>query len=241
MENISYYGNDGNLLFASILGSGIPIVILHGGGPDRQSIIPFARRLEKEHRIIFPDIRGYGQSTCYAPSKHNWIQYANDVISLIDHLALGQIIICGMGIGASITERVGFSYPNRIKGIILLSPETLDEEGKGSSEKEKELMIRCAEQAVSEGLEKAWEPFMKDLAPVISKAVKEAFIRTEIKAPTLIFPGGDIRHSSELGNIYMRLIPNCTLEEPFDWDNIQTLDQLAEKIAPKIMMFTREL
>lgn len=265
MENISYRGDDGNLLFASILGKGKPIVILHGGGPDRQSIIPFAKRLKKEHQVIFPDIRGYGQSYCYNSSKHNWIQYANDIISLIDHLGLEHIIICGMGLGASIAERVGFSFPDRIKGVILLSPETLDEDGEGSSEKEIEMMTRCAEKAIKEGLEQAWKPFMKDLAPVIIKMVKEAFPRTdpksfaaamhivnsqrlesskqlsEIKAPTLVIPGGDSRHSSEIGNVYMRLIPNCTLGEAFDWNNIQAMDQLTEKVTPQISMFARKL
>ena len=265
MENISFRGDDGNLLFASILGKGKPIVILHGGGPDRQSIIPFSERLKNEYQIIFPDIRGYGQSLCYNPSSHNWIQYANDVISLIDHLGLTHIIICGMGLGASIAERVGFSYPDRIQGVILLSPETLDEDGKGSSEKEIEMMTRCAEEAIKEGLEQAWEPFMKDLAPVISHMVKDAFQRTDpksfaaamnivnsqrlenskqlsgIKAPTLVIPGGDIRHSLELGKVYMELIPNCTLGEAFDWNNIQSIEQLAEKVTPQITMFARKL
>ena len=39
--------------------------MLHGGGPDRQSTIPFAALLKNKYQVIFPDIRGYGESHCF--------------------------------------------------------------------------------------------------------------------------------------------------------------------------------
>lgn len=88
ITHIKYAGDDGNPLYASTLGSGQPIIMLHGGGPDRQSIIPFANLLKHEYQVIFPDIRGYGESHCIDESKHTWAQYANDVLSLINFLKL---------------------------------------------------------------------------------------------------------------------------------------------------------
>ncbi len=130
MKDFVFKGDDGQRLYASSLGSGIPVIILHGGGPDRQSLIPFANLLQNDCKVIFPDIRGYGQSVCTDTSKHNWKQYAADVIALIDHLRIDQAVICGMGLGASIVERVSFTYPDRIVGVVLISPETLDKEGR---------------------------------------------------------------------------------------------------------------
>lgn len=270
MENLEikafrYFGDDNTPLYASILGYGKPLVILHGGGPDRQSIIPFAKLLAGHHQVIFPDIRGYGQSVCYDSTKHTWTQYAGDVISLIRFMGFNNVFICGMGLGASVAERVAYTYPEKVLGLILISPETFDEEDKGSSDKEIEMMDKCAEDARKKSLETAWQPFMQDLAPVIRSAVRDSFPRTDpqsfaaamaivhskrldsimelskIHAPLLVIPGSDIRHTTDSGNIYMELVPKCQLGQAFDWNKVHTMDQLAAEIAPQMINFTQQL
>lgn len=265
MQDIQYNGNDNHPLYASSLGVGSPIIILHGGGPDRQSIIPFARLLQDEYRVIFPDIRGYGQSICLDRSKHSWEQYARDVISLMEHLNLKQTVICGMGMGSSIAERVAFSNPERVQATILISPETFDKEGEGSSKREIELMDKCAEMAINSGLEAAWKPFMTNLSPVIRAMVREAFPRTDprsfsaamaivhsqrlsslkqlsgIISPTLIIPGNDPRHTTDTGQQYLKLIPNATLGAGIDWQHIHTVDELAADVVPQMKGFLKTL
>lgn len=261
MKDIKYYGVDGNGLFASILGTGHPLVMLHGGGPDRQSIIPFAKLLQDDYQVIFPDIRGYGQSICIDPSKHTWQQYAKDVISLIDYLEIKEVAISGMGLGASIAERVAYSYPNRIKALVLISPETFDKEGEGSSTEEIDLMERCAVIARSEGLMAAWKLFIPHLIPVIASMVNDAIPRTHVEsfsaamaivysrrleslqclsdiiAPTLIIPGNDVRHNSDIGDQYLTRVPHCYLGNPIEWSTIESVDQFASSIVPQILNF----
>jgi pimeloyl-ACP methyl ester carboxylesterase len=265
MKDFAFNGNDGQKLYASSLGSGIPVVILHGGGPDRQSLIPFAELLQNDCKVIFPDIRGYGQSVCTDTSKHNWKQYAADVIALLEHLRIDQAVVCGMGLGASITERVAFTYPDRIIGVVLISPETLDKDGEGSSPQEKEMFDDCAATAKNQGLEKAWEPFLPQLAPVINLMVKDAMPRTspesfsaamaivhskrleshqqltEITAPTLVIPGNDARHDAGLGHEYLELIPNCQIGKAVDWAAIFTTVELAQMVIPQVLRFIRGL
>lgn len=265
IKNFKFFGDDKTPLYASTVGSGPPLVILHGGGPDRQSVVPFAQLLQDRLQVVFPDIRGYGQSVCFDRSQHTWTQYAKDVISLINYIEENEFFICGMGLGASIAERVSYTYQDSVMGGILISPETFDKEGEGSSDQEKEMMDNCAEIAVNKGLESAWQPFMKDLAPVITKAVRESFLRTnpksfaaamaivhskrldsikqlsDITAPLLIFPGNDNRHNSNSSNIYRELVANCHLGEPFDWNEISTLDQLASTLVPQIIRFTQKV
>ncbi|MEJ6982387.1 alpha/beta hydrolase [Pedobacter sp. P351] len=265
ITHIRYFGDDDNLLFASTLGSGRAIVMLHGGGPDRQSIIPFAALLKDKYRVIFPDIRGYGESHCFEEAKHTWGQYANDVLSLIDFLSLDRIVISGMGLGASIAERFVILYPERVSALILISPETLDKEGEGSSNEEIEMLERCSQDARQDGLIEAWKPFLPHLAPLINVMVQEAIPRTnaesfaaamaivhsrrleswkqlsKIIAPTLVIPGSDVRHDSSIGSQYLDLIPNCYLGNPIDWQQIQTVDQFAELVAPQILNFLKLL
>lgn len=264
MKHIKYFGNDNTPLFASILGSGQPIVMLHGGGPDRQSIIPFAKLLQNDYQVIFPDIRGYGQSICLDRSKHTWEQYANDVKSLIDHLEIEKTVISGMGLGSSIAERVAYSFPDRVEAVILISPETFDKEGEGSSKEEIELMERCGEVAVQDGLHEAWKPFMPNLSVVINSMVKEAIPRTnaysfsaamaivysrrldtakqlsDILAPTLVIPGNDERHDSDIGNEYLALIPNCYIGETINWNKINTVNEFASGVVPEVIKFLKQ-
>jgi 3-oxoadipate enol-lactonase len=264
INDFIFHGNDDIPLFASWVGYGKPLIILHGGGPDRQSIIPFAKLLADDYRVIFPDIRGYGQSICTDRTKHNWAQYAQDVISLMDHLKLTTAIIGGMGLGASIAERIAISYANRIEALILISPETLDEDGEGSSTQEIAMMERCSQVAISEGLEEAWKPFMPHLTPVINSMVKEAMPRMNahsfsaamaivyskrlessnqllnISAPTLVIPGNDTRHASDIGKTYHSLISKCFIGHEVNWNDIQTVDQFAAYVAPQIRSFLNE-
>lgn len=261
MKHIKFKGDDSNALYASLLGTGEPIVMLHGGGPDRQSIIPFAKLLQNGHQVVFPDIRGYGQSICLDQSKHTWEQYAKDVISLIDYLKLEKIVISGMGLGSSIAERVAYSYPERVKAVILISPETLDKDGEGSSLEEIELIDKCAEVARKEGLEEAWKPFIANLTPVISSMVSNAISRTnpdsfaaamsighsrrlesrkqlsQIIVATLVIPGNDVRHDSDIGEQYSDLINTCFLGSSIDWERIKTVDQFASNVVPQMISF----
>ena len=73
MPELTYDGNDGCMLYATTFGivskvatgGEAPIlVLLHGGGPDHHSLVPQARRLADRHKVVLPDIRGYGRSVC---------------------------------------------------------------------------------------------------------------------------------------------------------------------------------
>ncbi len=52
----------------------------------------------------------------------------------------------------------------------------------GSSPQEKEMFDNCAETAKNQGLDKAWEPFLTQLAPVINFMVKDAIPRTNAES-----------------------------------------------------------
>lgn len=265
VTQIKYFGDDSNPLYASTTGSRQTIIMLHGGGPDRQSIIPFANLLRDTYQVVFPDIRGYGESHCFDRSKHTWGQYARDVVSLVDFLNLKRVIVSGMGLGASISERFAITYPERMSALILVSPETLDKDGEGSSLEEIELMDKCAQVARMEGLAEAWQPFFSNLAPVINSMVKEAIPRTNpdsfaaamaivhsrrlnsskqlsgILAPTLVIPGNDMRHNPNLANEYSTLISNCYVGKPIEWDQILTVDQFSARVVPQILSFLKAL
>lgn len=170
-----------------------------------------------------------------------------------------------MGLGASVTERVAFTWPGRIRGVVLVSPETFDKEGEGSSQREKMMMDKCAEVAITYGLEEAWKPFMTELSPVIVTMVREAFPRTDpgsfaaamaivhskrlenstqlsnIQAPALVIPGDDARHMPDIGKQYKELISDCTIGDPVNWSEFQTTNHLASATVRQMLCFIEKL
>lgn len=128
MKEICFRGSDGCELFASILGDGVPLVLLHGGGPDRRMFFPLAWELASSATVILPDIRGYGRSRCTDPSRHTWNQYARDVFALLDHLGLERPWLGGAGLGSTIAMKAAVADPPRVCGLVLISVEDIEDD-----------------------------------------------------------------------------------------------------------------
>lgn len=210
-----------------------PVILLHGGGPDHESLIPLAKALTKNNTVILPDIRGYGRFVCTDPFEHTWAQYAEDVIGLMNAISTSTAIVGGAGLGSTISLRAALAYTDRIEALVLISAEDIeDDEAKA---KEVVFMEQFAKRVREDGIEKAWEPILVDLSPVIRSMVTEAIPRSNpesiaaaasigydrsfrsiqelssILVPTLLIPGMDWRHPEELARKLLQIIPKSVL------------------------------
>ncbi|MFP1628481.1 alpha/beta fold hydrolase [Streptomyces sp. 5K101] len=95
MREFVYRGSDDCRLHAAVLGGGPALILLHGGRPDHQSLLPLAHRLADTYTVVLPDVRGYGRSVCVGPARHTWSQYVDDVGALMDHLGLRRAALKG--------------------------------------------------------------------------------------------------------------------------------------------------
>ncbi|WP_436499695.1 alpha/beta fold hydrolase [Actinokineospora sp. HUAS TT18] len=257
VREFTYLGTDGHPLHALRLGQGPLIVMLHGGGPDHRSLLPMARRFFN-HTTVLPDIRGYGRSICVDPAGHTWGQYAADVISLMDHLDVGQAVLVGTGLGGTITLRAAQTYPDRIRAAVVIGAEDIeDDEAKRA---ETELFDDFARRVRAEGLAAAWEPLLEELVPLIGNLVREAMGRAdpasvaaaaaighdrafvdvrdlqEIDTPTLIIPGADPRHPTALGERLSNVLRKGALGPSLSV-GLRTADDLADAVVPAIQAF----
>lgn len=272
MSTLTFFGTDGCPLYASISdAAGEPahfderpvLVLLHGGGPDHHSLLPLARQLADHHTVILPDIRGYGRSVCADPSRHTWAQYAEDVIALLDRLGVRRAVVGGAGLGATITMRTAVACPDRVHGLILISVEDIEDDQ--AKVAEIEFLDAFAERVRTEGIEAAWEPILKDLAPIIGAMVREAIPRSDpasiaaaaaighdrsfrsvdelavITAPILIFPGMDDRHPTALAEHLARMLPQGQLAPVAISGSLQSADDFALAFAPTIRDFLASL
>lgn len=102
------------------IGSGIPLVLVHGYPMDHttwDAVIPF---LENDFDLILPDLRGFGQSDV-VEGQYTMTDMANDVASLLDHLGLEKAIIAGHSMGGYIALAFANAFPGRISGLGLVA------------------------------------------------------------------------------------------------------------------------
>jgi 3-oxoadipate enol-lactonase len=268
MTEFAYRGSDGSQLFAAAVGdageraAGIGcsvLVLLHGGGPDHRSLLPLAERLADLCTVVLPDIRGYGASICTDPFRHTWARYAEDVFDLLNHLDVPRAIVGGAGLGATITLRAALAYPERILGSVLISIE--DIENDEQKQAEIAFMDAFAVRVRTEGMEAAWAPILRDLAPVVGAMVRDAIPRSDsasiaaaasigrdrafhsldelvgITSPTLIFPGMDWRHPPALAEHLARLLAKGRLAPATLSADVLTAHDFAGVCAPAIRDF----
>ncbi|MDT2571154.1 alpha/beta hydrolase [Enterococcus sp. HMSC29A04] len=101
-------------------GSGEAVLIAHGifGGYD-QGMISLRQVVGDRQRKISPSRFGYiGSAPPSDPTPEN---QAKAFIELMDYLGIEKCFILGTSAGGAVTLRMALDYPERVKGIILLS------------------------------------------------------------------------------------------------------------------------
>jgi len=105
------------LAYADV-GTGAPVIFLHGGLMDHQSWgnqLPLANRF----RLILPDTRGHGRSGG-ADLPATYAAFAADVIGLMDALGLQQTSVVGFSDGGCSALHMAIDHPQRIANLVLI-------------------------------------------------------------------------------------------------------------------------
>ena len=106
------------------LGSGYPIIMLHGGGPGASGWSNFqdnARVLAKQFRVILPDVPGYGKSDEFDPGTEDIPKVQARAIKLLmDGLQIEKAALVGNSMGSVITLNVAVEYPERVSHIVAM-------------------------------------------------------------------------------------------------------------------------
>lgn len=110
-------------LYALSLGSGAPILALHGGlGFDHTLFRPWLDPLAERLQIVYHDFRGNGRSVPPADPEH-WRpeSLASDVETLRQGLGLDRIVLLGHSVGSHIALTYARAYPEHVAGLIICS------------------------------------------------------------------------------------------------------------------------
>jgi pimeloyl-ACP methyl ester carboxylesterase len=102
-------------------GSGPPVVLLHGLGATNASMLPPLWDLARDHRVLAPDLPGFGGSgkpmrSYDSPFFARWLR------DFLDAVGIQKAILIGNSLGGRIALEAGLSMPDRVDRMVLLCP-----------------------------------------------------------------------------------------------------------------------
>ena len=98
-----------------------PVLLLHGLGATNASLLPVLADLAVDHRVLAPDLPGFGSSA--APSSpYNATWFAAWVEAFQSATRSRGAVVIGNSLGGRIALEAGLAHPKSVKGLVLLTP-----------------------------------------------------------------------------------------------------------------------
>jgi 2-hydroxy-6-oxonona-2,4-dienedioate hydrolase len=104
------------------VGTGHPIVLLHGGGPGAtgwSNYAPNIEALSRHFRVIAPDMPGWGDSDAVDFAT---LDHAQVAIELLDALGIDKAAFVGNSMGGHNAIRLAAERPERVSHLITMGP-----------------------------------------------------------------------------------------------------------------------
>ncbi|NOQ94360.1 MAG: alpha/beta fold hydrolase [Methylophaga sp.] len=115
-------------LHYQIVGSGQPVVILHGLFGSLDNWRGLAKELSAYTQVITVDLRNHGRSP--HSSEQSYELMANDLAELIQELELGLIDLIGHSVGGKVAMTFSQHYPERLRKLVVvdITPRAYEDE-----------------------------------------------------------------------------------------------------------------
>jgi pimeloyl-ACP methyl ester carboxylesterase len=110
---------DGVRLHYLSAGSGDPVILLHGYAETSHMWRPLIEKLASRHRVIAPDLRGFGESSM--PERgYDKKTMAQDVHALASSVGIGRAAVVGHDIGLMVAYAYAAQYPSEVDRVVLM-------------------------------------------------------------------------------------------------------------------------
>lgn len=185
-------------------GAGNAVILLHGYPFNRSLWTEQVEALKQTHRVITPDLRGFGESD--ASETTSMIQMADDVAKLMDALEIQSAVVGGLSMGGYVVLAFQKKYPERVKGLVLA-----DTRAQGDTEEAKKTRAEQANQAKTQGMNGIADSMLPKLLtaetvskrPELVKRVRDMMVKTNPigAAAALLAMAGREDHTTRLSEI----------------------------------------
>ncbi len=108
-------------LFVEDLGSGVPLLLIHGFPLNREMWRPQIETLSTTARVIAVDLRGHGQSPPTV-GPYSMDLLADDCAGVLEALKVDQqVVVCGLSMGGYVSFAFFRRHSEKVAGLILAS------------------------------------------------------------------------------------------------------------------------
>lgn len=107
-------------LYFETLGSGRPVILLHGGLGSGEMFGPVLPQLAERHKLIAVDLQGHGR-TADIDRPIDVRLMADDIAGLIDHLGLEKPDVVGYSLGGGVALHTAAKYPGKVRRLVMVS------------------------------------------------------------------------------------------------------------------------
>lgn len=107
---------NGGQIYYQTVGSGQPIVFVHGFTLDHRMWQPQVEFFSKNYQVITYDARGFGRSSLPDGSY----DHTADLRALLEHLGIEQAHLVGLSMGGRIATNFTLNYPEMVRSLTLM-------------------------------------------------------------------------------------------------------------------------
>ena len=111
---------NGRALAIDDIGSGEPLVLVHGLGGTANSWSPVVEAFRHSHRVVVLDLPGAGRSA--NDPRATIASLAADVLAVMEALGLSSAHLVGHSMGTITCQHLAASAPARVRDLVLLGP-----------------------------------------------------------------------------------------------------------------------
>ena len=106
------------ILNSTILGRGLPVLILHGLFGESKNWMTIAKSLSLLHEIHIIDQRNHGNS--FHHSDHNYMVLASDIFNYLEDKNIDKCSIIGHSMGGKVAMQFAMQYPAKLHKLIVV-------------------------------------------------------------------------------------------------------------------------
>jgi pimeloyl-ACP methyl ester carboxylesterase len=152
-------------------GTGPPVVLLHAYPVHRSLLTAQREALSASHRVITPDLRGFGASRLGDDEPSLGVM-ADDVAALLDRLGVARAVVGGVSMGGYVAMALVRRHPDRVSGLLLI-----DTKASADAPAARENRLRVAAAVTAQG-PAALLPMVENLLGATTRATRPDVVAT---------------------------------------------------------------
>ncbi len=196
---------DADLVYRA-LGEGPPVILLHPFPVNHEFWLPVAETLSTRYRVIFPDMRGHGDSEV-GEGPASMDKHAADIARVMDDAEVGRAPLIGVSIGGYALFEFWRKYRGRVAALGLCNTKA-----PADSPEARATRLDAANDVINRGT----EPFFQSLIPrLLGKSTREA-------RPDLI--EGVLRMMRKMSPADVAQVQRGMAERPDSVDTLKTIN-----------------